>query len=171
MKLRNIALIAGGFVAGILLAPKKGSENRAILKEKTNEIYLQAKELDIDTIKDRVEEIKIEVTKLDYETSKEFVSKQAAFIKEKLVALIDELQKNKKIQPTLSDMIDKTENVINETIDYIDEHDLINKAKENVTKASSIAKENVSKVQAKAKDIPEDASEVIEKVKNKVKKD
>lgn len=128
MKLKSAALLAAGLVAGILLAPKKGSETQKILKEKIDEIYLQVKELDIESIQDKLEEIKIDISKMDVQSSKEFVSKQASVVKEKLNNIVDELQNNKEIQPKLRNVIDKTESAINDTIDYIDENDLINKA-------------------------------------------
>ena len=54
-----IAGVAIGTGIGVLFAPKKGSETRAELKEKMQELYKKAKELDMDEVKENIEIIEV----------------------------------------------------------------------------------------------------------------
>lgn len=66
-----IAGVAIGTGIGVLFAPKKGSETRAELKEKMQELYKKAKELDMEDVKENIEikiaEIKASIEDLDKE--------------------------------------------------------------------------------------------------------
>jgi len=167
MKARYIALIGIGVVAGLLLAPRKGSESYSQLKGKVNDLYLQAKELDIDTIKDKIYDIKIEVAKMDATRSKELVSQHARIIKRKLSKLITDLQNNKNIQPNMAGAIDATEKVIIDVIDYIDENELIDKTKEQAQKAYDKTSEFAGTIKDKSGDVAAEVKEHAQKVYDK----
>ncbi len=66
-----IAGVAVGAGLGVLFAPKKGSETRAELKAKLEELYNKAKELDMEEVKENIEvkiaEIKEAIEDLDKE--------------------------------------------------------------------------------------------------------
>ena len=73
-----IAGIGIGTVIGMLLAPKKGSELREDLKEKSQELYDKAqnmtKEDFEDLINNTIEEIKLSIDEFDVEEFKESIS-------------------------------------------------------------------------------------------------
>lgn len=173
MKKKSVVAFGLGIVLGVLLAPKKGSETFEELKEKSNNLYLQAKELDIDTIKDKIDDIKIEITKLDYERSKELVSQQATVIKDKLSKLIVDLQENKKIQPALEGAINSTEKAIIDVIDYIDENELIDKTKDGAQKVYEKSNEYADNFKEKASEVIDKtatgANNIVDKTTSKVK--
>lgn len=173
MRTRDVVVFGLGVIAGVLLAPKKGSETFEELKSKSNDLYLQAKELKIDTIIDKVDDIKIEITKLDFERSKEIISHQATVIKEKLSKLIVDLQENKKIQPALEGAIDSTQKAIIDVIDYIDENDLIDKTKEGAHKICEKSNEYVDTFKEKASEVIDktanEANKLVDKTTDKVK--
>lgn len=84
-------LLAGvglGVGIGLLFAPKKGSETRADLKNKMNELIGKAKEIDIKEVKENVEnkiaEIKEELKDLDKEKVLEIAKDKGEKIKTKL---------------------------------------------------------------------------------------
>lgn len=79
---------------GLLFAPKKGSEMRADLKVKIDELMDKVKEIDVEDIKEefdkRVEKIKKELEDLDKEKVLKIAQKKAAELKkmtEDLVSL------------------------------------------------------------------------------------
>ncbi|MDH6603824.1 gas vesicle protein [Bacilli bacterium PM5-9] len=174
MKAKGLALFGLGVFAGLLLAPKKGSEAYDELKEKVNNVYLQTKELDIDSIKDKMYDIKIEVAKMDYDRSKEIVSNQATIIKEKLDKLITDLQENEKIKPAMANAVDATQKAIIDLIDYIDESELVDKTKEQVQKAYDKTSEYASDLKEKttsiADNVMDKADDTYEKVAKQTEK-
>ena len=87
-----LAGLAIGAGLGVLFAPKKGSETRAELKAKIEELYLKAKELDMDDVKETIEikiaELKESIEDLDKEKVLAFAKEKAAAIKEKCDELV-----------------------------------------------------------------------------------
>ncbi|WP_455684861.1 YtxH domain-containing protein [Thomasclavelia sp.] len=86
-----IAGIGIGTVIGMLLAPKKGSELREDLKEKSQELYDKAqnmtKEDFEDLINNTIEEIKLAIDEFDVEEFKESTGTKLAEVKVKLEQL------------------------------------------------------------------------------------
>ena len=87
-----LAGLAVGAGLGVLFAPKKGSETRAELKAKIEELYIKAKELDMDDVKENIEiklaEIKETISELDKEKVVEFAKEKALLVKEKCDELV-----------------------------------------------------------------------------------
>lgn len=82
-----------GLGLGILFAPKKGSDTRADLKAKFDELLAKAKEIDTEEVKEqieiKIEEIKAELEDLDKEKALEIAKKKAKQIKDKTEELVD----------------------------------------------------------------------------------
>ena len=88
-----IAGAAVGAGLGILFAPKKGSETRAGLKAKMNELVAQIKNIDMEDVKEefnkKVEEIKAGLADLDKEKVLEIAKEKALQLKDKAQELVD----------------------------------------------------------------------------------
>jgi hypothetical protein len=87
-----IAGLAIGAGLGVLFAPKKGSETRAELKAKMEELYQKAKEIDMDDVKEAIEikiaEIKASIEDLDKEKVVEIAKEKAKQLQKKCDELV-----------------------------------------------------------------------------------
>lgn len=123
-----LAGLAVGAGLGVLFAPKKGSETRAELKAKIEELYIKAKELDMDDVKENIEiklaEIKETISELDKEKVVEFAKEKALLVKEKCDELV------KYVVEKGTPVMEKTANAVR-------------------TKATEISKEVVEKLEKK----------------------
>lgn len=85
--------LAVGAGLGVLFAPKKGTETRADLKKKMDELLLKAKEIDVDEVKEAIEakifEIKEELDDLDKEKVAKIAKKKAKEIQDKAEELVN----------------------------------------------------------------------------------
>ena len=119
-----------GATLGLLFAPKKGSELRADLKKKLDELLDQAKEIDVDDVKEqfnkKVEEIKAELADMDKEKALKLAKKKGEEAKKKAEELV-ELAKEKGT-PALMNTAEKVlQNVIKVSKDALKK---LEKAKE-----------------------------------------
>ena len=81
-----------GAALGMLFAPKKGSELRADLKNKMDELIDKAKNIDVDEVKDyvnkKVTEIRVELADLDKEKALKIAKKKAKEVENKCEDLV-----------------------------------------------------------------------------------
>lgn len=87
-----LAGAAIGAGLGLLFAPKKGSETRAELKAKIEDLVKQIKKIDLEEVKEefevKLENLKAELADLDKEKVLEIAKKKAAELKEKAQELV-----------------------------------------------------------------------------------
>lgn len=88
-----LAGAAIGVGLGILFAPKKGSETRADLKAKIDELVKQVKKIDLEEVKEefevKLENLKAELADLDKEKVLEIAKEKALELKDKAQDLVD----------------------------------------------------------------------------------
>ncbi len=88
-----LAGAAIGAGLGILFAPKKGSETRADLKAKIEDLVKQIKKIDLEEVKEefevKLENLKAELADLDKEKVLEIAKKKAVELKEKAQDLVE----------------------------------------------------------------------------------
>ncbi len=88
-----LAGAAIGAGLGLLFAPKKGSEIRADLKVKLDDLLKQIKKIDVEDVKEEFEEkleiLKEELADLDKEKVLEIAKKKSKELKEKAQELVD----------------------------------------------------------------------------------
>ena len=84
---------AVGAGLGILFAPKKGSEIRADLKVKIDDLFKQIKKIDVEDVKEEFEEkleaLKEELADLDKEKVLDIAKKKSKELKERAQELVD----------------------------------------------------------------------------------
>ncbi len=117
-----IAGVAIGTGIGVLFAPKKGSETRAELKAKCQELYKKAKELDMEDVKESIEikiaEIKESIEDLDKEKVMSIAKSKAKKLQdmaEELVQYVVE-KGTPVMEKTATAIRDKTNDVCQEVL-------------------------------------------------------
>ena len=115
-----------GVGLGVLFAPKKGSETRAELKAKCNELYEKLKEVELSDVKTQIENklanLQKELKTLDKEKVGAICRQQATKIKAKAEELY-ELAKEKGVptlQKTAEDIRSKSADLLHTAADKID---------------------------------------------------
>lgn len=120
-----IAGLAIGTGLGVLFAPKKGSETRAELKAKLEELYKKAKELDMDDVKETIEtkiaEIKAGLEDLDKEKVVSIAKEKAKKLQEKCEELVQYVvEKGTPVmEKTAATIRDKAKDLSKEVLDKL----------------------------------------------------
>lgn len=116
-----------GAALGMLFAPKKGSELRADLKNKMDELIDKAKNIDVDEVKDyvnkKVTEIRVELADLDKEKALKIAKKKAKEVENKCEDLVKyTIEKGTPVlERTAKELKKKTAGVIREVLNKLEE--------------------------------------------------
>ena len=150
--------IAGAMVGagiGILFAPKKGSETRRELKEKTTKLAQDIKNLDKEEIKAKlnakIKELKTDLENLNKETAMELIKEKGNALVKKADELID-IAKEKSapvVEKAAKEVRDKTVIVLKKAIDKIEEKDINHKEDTKVSQSTSKKKNTSTKTTKK----------------------
>ena len=120
-----VAGLAIGAGLGVLFAPKKGSETRAELKAKLEELYRKAKELNMEDVKENIEmkiaEIKESIEDLDKEKVFAIAKAKAKKLQEMCQELFDYVvEKGTPVmEKTASAIRDKANDVSKEVLEKL----------------------------------------------------
>ncbi|MGN0974295.1 MAG: YtxH domain-containing protein [Bacilli bacterium] len=116
-----------GAALGMLFAPKKGSELRADLKNKMDELIDKAKNIDVDEVKDyvnkKVTEIRVELADLDKEKALKIAKKKAKEVENKCEDLVKyTIEKGTPVlEKTAKELKKKAASVIREVLNKLEE--------------------------------------------------
>ena len=125
-----IAGIGIGTIVGMLFAPKKGSELREDLKEKSQELYDKAQNItkeDVETlVKNTIEEIKLAIDEFDMEEFKDTTSTKLSEVKGKLEELANSVKSSDEyanFKASVTKISDEMTSKLNEIKDKIQDKD------------------------------------------------
>ena len=117
-----IAGVGIGTVIGMLLAPKKGSELRQNLKDKSQELYDKAQNMtkeDIETlVNNTIEEIKQSIEEFDLEEFKETTGAKLSNLNDKLEQLANSI-KSSDVYANFKEAVNKVSTDLTSTISEI----------------------------------------------------
>ena len=117
-----IAGVGIGTVIGMLLAPKKGSELRQDLKDKSQELYDKAQNMtkeDIETlVNNTIEEIKQAIEEFDLDEFKEATGAKLSNLKDKLEQLANSI-KSSDWHANFKEAVNKVSTLLTSTISEI----------------------------------------------------
>ena len=125
-----IAGIGIGTIVGMLFAPKKGSELREDLKEKSQELYDKAQNItkeDVETlVNNTIEEIKLAIDEFDMEEFKDTTSTKLSEVKGKLEELANSVKSSDEyanFKASVTKISDEMTSKLNEIKDKIQDKD------------------------------------------------
>ena len=125
-----IAGIGIGTIVGMLFAPKKGSELRENLKEKSQELYDKAQNItkeDVETlVNNTIEEIKLAIDEFDMEEFKDTTSTKLSEVKGKLEELANSVKSSDEyanFKASVTKISDEMTSKLNEIKDKIQDKD------------------------------------------------
>lgn len=124
-----LAGAAIGAGLGVLFAPKKGSETRKELKEKTKELANQVKNIDVEEVRNdfdtKINEIRMELVDLDKEKALDIAKEKANVLKKKAQELYDlAMEKGTPIvKKTAKELLENVIKVSRDTIKRLDNND------------------------------------------------
>lgn len=119
------ALVGGAL--GVLFAPKKGSESREILKNKTKDAYDKVKNMSGEDVKEfveeKIEQLKQEVADLDKEKVLKVAKEKASVLKQKADDIVQiAIEKGSPmVQKTANNAKDKIISMLNATIEKLEQ--------------------------------------------------